>query len=95
MWVRKTNENMNLSNEMHGFLKREGLRLFRKKVSWQTSAKYQIYADGKTKIGVAFDRIQNFIDEDTNASGWSGMEKIKLEERGDYIIYGFVEEVES
>ncbi|MBB1643352.1 MULTISPECIES: hypothetical protein [Sphingobacterium] len=86
---------MNLSNEMHSFLKREGLRLFRKKVSWQTSAKYQIYADGKTKIGVAFDRIQNFIDENTNASGWSGMETIKLEERGDYIIYGFVEEVES
>ena len=95
MWARKTNENMNLSNEMHGFLKREGLRLFRKKVSWQTSAKYQIYADGKTKIGVAFDKIQNFTDEDTNASGWSEMETIKLEERGDYIIYGFVEKVES
>ncbi|HAK30679.1 MAG TPA: hypothetical protein DCO90_15900, partial [Sphingobacterium sp.] len=67
---------------MYGFLKREGLRLFRKKVSWQTSARYQIYGDGKTKIGAAFDRIQNFIDEDTSASGWSGMEKIKLEERG-------------
>jgi hypothetical protein len=95
VWARKTNENMNLSNEMHGFLKREGLRLFRKKVSWQTSAKYQIYADGKTKIGVAFDRIQNFIDEDTNASTWNGVATIKLEERGDYIIYGFVEEVEN
>ncbi|HBW80128.1 MAG TPA: hypothetical protein DEF78_07580 [Sphingobacterium sp.] len=80
---------------MYGFLKREGLRLFRKKVSWQTSARYQIYGDGKTKIGVAFDRIQNFIDEDTSASGWSGMEKIKLLERGDYIIYGFVEKIES
>ncbi len=95
MWARKTNENMNLSNEMYGFLKREGLRLFRKKVSWQTSARYQIYGDGKTKIGVAFARIQNFIDEDTSASGWSGMSKIKLEERGDYIIYGFVEKIES
>ncbi len=95
MWAGKTNENMNLSNEMHGFLKREGLRLFRKKVSWQTSAKYQIYADGKTKIGVAFDRIQNFMNEDTHASSWNGIETIKLEERGDYIIYGFVEKVES
>ncbi len=85
---------MNLSNEMHSFLKREGLRLFRKKVSWQTSAKYQIYANGKTKIGVAFDRTENFMDEDTNTSMRNGVETIKLEERGDYIIYGFVEEVE-
>lgn len=85
---------MNLSNEMQGFLKREGLRLFRKKVSWQTSAKYEIYADGKTKIGVAFDRIQNFMDEYTNGSAGNGVKTIKLEERGDYIIYCFAEEVE-
>ncbi|MDR0265688.1 MAG: hypothetical protein LBJ04_20915 [Sphingobacterium sp.] len=85
---------MNLSNEMHGFLKREGLRLFRKKVSWQTSAKHQIYANGKTKIGVAFDRTDNFMNEDTSTSIRNGLETIKLEQRGDYIIYGFVEEVE-
>ncbi|WP_156167607.1 MULTISPECIES: hypothetical protein [Sphingobacterium] len=85
---------MNLSKEMYGFLKREGLRLFRKKISWQTAAKYQIYADEKTKIGVAFDRIQNFIAGETSASSWNGIKTIKLEERGDYIIYGFVEEIE-
>ncbi len=79
---------------MHCFLKREGLRLFRKKVSWQTSAKYQIYGDGKTKIGVAFDRIQNFMDKETKASMGNNVETIKLEQRGDYIIYGFVEEVD-
>ncbi|WP_294186317.1 hypothetical protein [uncultured Sphingobacterium sp.] len=85
---------MNLSNEMHCFLKREGLRLFRKKVSWQSSAKYQIYRDGETKMGVAFDRIQNFMDKENNASMGNGVETIKLEQRGDYIIYGFVEKVE-
>jgi len=85
---------MNLSNEMHGFLKKEGLRLFRKKVSWQTSAKYQIYADDKTKIGVAFDKIQDFMGKKNDDLGLNRMETIKLEERGDYIIYGFVQEVE-
>lgn len=82
---------MNLSNEMHGFLRREGVKLFRKKVNWQTSAKCQVYADGKTLIGVAFDQIQNFTDEETNEPNGNKIVRIKLEERGDYVIYGFVQ----
>ncbi|WON93932.1 hypothetical protein ACLCDV_12320 [Sphingobacterium sp. Lzh-3] len=83
---------MNLSNEMHSFLKREGLRLFRKKVSWQTSAEHQIYTDENTKIGVAFDRIQDFIHKPIHEFDQNEIKTIKLEERGDYIIYGFVQE---